>query len=248
MLLKNINKLPKLPKLNNIVTLRLILVAPFVLQIFAAVGLIGYFSFRNGQKAVNNLANQVIEKATQQVDEYLDSYFALPIQITEINVDAIANNELNLNDPISSGHYFWRRTILILQHRLKAQAKNPGINIIRDYGNLPIVQCYAGQLNQVFMNILANAIDALEELLVKNPSDYQPTITIRTSVINLHWVEIAIPLHRLPRASPTKVLVFLRKFNNGFSILFLQQKLSARVRVWVCRLAIKLLPKNMAGD
>jgi signal transduction histidine kinase len=105
--LKNAKKPPI--ALTNPVTLRLILVVPFVLQIFAAVGLIGYFSFKNGQKAVNNLANQLIDKASQQVDDHLDTYLALPIQITQINVDAIANKELNLNDPISSGRYFWRQ-------------------------------------------------------------------------------------------------------------------------------------------
>lgn len=54
-------------------------------------------------------------------------------------------------------------TILILQHRLKADNTRPAIEIIREYGELPKVECYAGQLNQVFMNLLANAIDALEE-------------------------------------------------------------------------------------
>jgi two-component system, NtrC family, sensor kinase len=54
-------------------------------------------------------------------------------------------------------------TLMILQHRLKATIDHPGIEIIRDYGNIPLVECYAGQLNQVFMNILSNAIDALEE-------------------------------------------------------------------------------------
>ncbi|WP_242022588.1 ATP-binding protein [Microcoleus sp. FACHB-831] len=56
-------------------------------------------------------------------------------------------------------------TLLILQHRLKAT--NPykrDIQIIKDYGELPPVECYPGQLNQVFMNVIANAIDALEEL------------------------------------------------------------------------------------
>jgi light-regulated signal transduction histidine kinase (bacteriophytochrome) len=53
-------------------------------------------------------------------------------------------------------------TLLILQHRLKANGKSPGIEIIKEYSNLPLVECYAGQLNQVFMNILSNAIDALE--------------------------------------------------------------------------------------
>lgn len=54
-------------------------------------------------------------------------------------------------------------TLLILQHRFKPKMDFPGIEIIRDYGNLPVVECYAGQMNQVFMNIISNAIDAVEE-------------------------------------------------------------------------------------
>jgi len=54
-------------------------------------------------------------------------------------------------------------TLLILKHRLKANEYRPEITVIKHYGDLPLVKCFAGQLNQVFMNILANAIDALEE-------------------------------------------------------------------------------------
>lgn len=54
-------------------------------------------------------------------------------------------------------------TLLILKHRLKANETRPEIEVVKDYGDLPLVECYAGQLNQVFMNLLANAIDALEE-------------------------------------------------------------------------------------
>ena len=54
-------------------------------------------------------------------------------------------------------------TLLLLQHRLKGEL-NDGIKVIKEYGDLPLVQCYAGQLNQVFMNILTNAIDALEKI------------------------------------------------------------------------------------
>ncbi len=54
-------------------------------------------------------------------------------------------------------------TILILKHRLKANENRPDIEVITDYGDLPLVECFPGQLNQVFMNILANGIDALEE-------------------------------------------------------------------------------------
>ncbi|GAA6617945.1 ATP-binding protein [Scytonema sp. NUACC26] len=63
----------------------------------------------------------------------------------------------NLHEGIDS-------TLLILKHRLKANENRPEINIIKKYGNLPLLSCFPGQLNQVFMNILANAIDAIEEL------------------------------------------------------------------------------------
>ena len=62
----------------------------------------------------------------------------------------------NLHDGIDS-------TLLILKHRLKFKENCPKIEIFKEYGNLPEIQCFPGQLNQVFMNILANAIDALEE-------------------------------------------------------------------------------------
>ncbi|MEH2056588.1 MAG: AAA family ATPase [Nostoc sp.] len=54
-------------------------------------------------------------------------------------------------------------TILILKHRLKANDLRPAIEVVTNYGNLPQIECFPGQLNQVFMNLLANAIDALDE-------------------------------------------------------------------------------------
>jgi PAS domain S-box-containing protein len=57
-------------------------------------------------------------------------------------------------------------TLLLLQNRLKAKPGYPEIQVIRDYGNLPPIVCHAGQMNQVFMNLLANAIDVLEESFV----------------------------------------------------------------------------------
>lgn len=72
-------------------------------------------------------------------------------------------------------------TLMILQHRLKAQPDRPEITIIRDFSELPLVECYAGQLNQVFMNILANAIDAFgEEFKEDSTTQKTPNITLRT--------------------------------------------------------------------
>ncbi|MEH2152628.1 HAMP domain-containing sensor histidine kinase [Nostoc sp.] len=87
-------------------------------------------------------------------------------------------------------------TLMILQHRLKAKQEQPEIEVIKDYGAVPLVECYAGQLNQVFMNILVNAIDALEENNAKHTyqeiEDNPNRIKIRTSVVNSIWVEVAI--------------------------------------------------------
>ncbi|MCS6793833.1 MAG: PAS domain S-box protein [Oscillatoriaceae bacterium SKYG93] len=58
-------------------------------------------------------------------------------------------------------------TLLILQNRLKDTRKRPEIKVIKEYGDLPLVECYAGDLNQVFMNLILNAIDALEEKSVQ---------------------------------------------------------------------------------
>jgi signal transduction histidine kinase len=73
-------------------------------------------------------------------------------------------------------------TLLILQHRLKADGNAGGIEVIKNYGQLPLVSCYASQLNQVFMNILSNAIDALETQAPPR------VITIRTEMGSAEWV------------------------------------------------------------
>ncbi|MEG4006407.1 ATP-binding protein [Microcoleus sp. Pol11C1] len=75
-------------------------------------------------------------------------------------------------------------TLMILQHRLKAKSDRPAINVIKEYSPLPLVTCYAGQLNQVFMNLLANAIDALEERGSREEGKvFHPQILIRTEVV-----------------------------------------------------------------
>ncbi|MCY7390666.1 MAG: PAS domain-containing protein [Leptolyngbyaceae cyanobacterium CAN_BIN12] len=80
-------------------------------------------------------------------------------------------------------------TLMILHSRLKASHDAPEIRIIKEYGKLPKIECYAGQLNQVFMNILANAIDALEE---GSESNRPNTIHIRTEATDNQQVRICI--------------------------------------------------------
>ncbi|MEH2350473.1 MAG: ATP-binding protein [Nostoc sp.] len=87
-------------------------------------------------------------------------------------------------------------TLLILQNRFKQTSVNPGIEIVKQYADIPLVECYAGQLNQVFMNLISNAIDALDsynsqrtlEDIKANPSQ----IVIRTELRNPDRINIQI--------------------------------------------------------
>ncbi len=92
--------------------------------------------------------------------------------------------KVNIHEGIDS-------TLMILQNRLKPKPKSSGIAVIKEYGNLPAIECYPSQLNQVFMNILVNAIDALEEKTYKN-NDLIPQITINTKKINQNIAQICI--------------------------------------------------------
>jgi len=96
-------------------------------------------------------------------------------------------------------------TLMILKNRLKSRIGCPEITVIKEYGNLPLVECYAGKLNQVLMNIISNAIDALEQKLgceqpsfskkmstaTLQTSSFTPTIKIATELVN-NWISIRI--------------------------------------------------------
>ncbi len=89
-------------------------------------------------------------------------------------------------------------TLLILHNKLRARGDYPEIQIIKDYGQLPLIECYAGQLNQVFMNLLSNSIDALEDACnqkrrsAADGDDWKPTISIRTEALNENSICIRI--------------------------------------------------------
>lgn len=113
-------------------------------------------------------------------------------------LDEADMKEVNIHEGIDS-------TLMILQHRLKEQPNRVAIRVIKEYGYLPFVGCYAGQLNQVFMNIISNAIDALEESsnswgvtdrekcnCIPTTNYLIPTIRIRTVLVENEWVEIRI--------------------------------------------------------
>jgi two-component system sensor histidine kinase ChiS len=96
-------------KISGKIPLRVILVVPFVLQIFTAVGLVGYLSFKNGQQAVEDLAGQLQAEISDRIEQKLDNYFTIPSRINQITARAIRSNLLSLDNQASLEHYFWNQ-------------------------------------------------------------------------------------------------------------------------------------------
>lgn len=106
-------------------------------------------------------------------------------------MDNTSKTRVNIHEGLDS-------TLMILQHRIKANDHRPDIEVIKEYGDLPLVNCYPSPLNQVFMNLLANAIDALDEENLKSGRSYEEIkqnpnrLIIKTSVTKGGGVEIKI--------------------------------------------------------
>lgn len=104
---------------------------------------------------------------------------------TFARLDEAEKKPVDLHEGIDS-------TLLILQNRLQPQGDFPAIEIVKEYGNLPLVFCYAAQMNQVFMNIINNAIWALEKSLAHSKLTKKPKIWIRTQVTDRNSILIWI--------------------------------------------------------
>lgn len=92
---------------------------------------------------------------------------------------------VNLQEGIDSA-------LMLVQHRIKPSAKRPAIKIVKDYGGIPPVTCSANQINQVFLNLLVNAIDALETGVGQQSSHPDPTIWIQTRSLDPETVLVTI--------------------------------------------------------
>ena len=146
-----------------------------------------------------------IEEQIEEMDlEYLVGDLPKIISSMKLGTDRIKDIMLSLRNYSRTSsdekkavnlHEGIDTTLMILSHRLKAKPKCPAIEIVKNYGDLPLVECYYGQINQVFMNLLSNAIDSLEEFskgksyeeITQNPN----TITITTAADN-EWATIII--------------------------------------------------------
>ncbi len=100
------------PKILDKLSLRTVLIVPFVLQIVGAVGLVGYLSFRNGQKAVNNLAGQLMSEVSLRVEQNLQVYLTTPHQINQSKLDAVKIGLLKMENLSAWERYLWRQVQL----------------------------------------------------------------------------------------------------------------------------------------
>ncbi|MEB3293644.1 MAG: cache domain-containing protein [Synechococcales bacterium] len=141
--------------------------------------------------------NATLQTATDQMDlefimsdlpNLLSSMKMGTLRIREIvlslrnfsRMDEAEYKQVNLHDGIDN-------SLVILQHRLQSTEHRSVIQVIQDYANLPLVECYVGQLNQVFMNILSNAIDALDDRALNHDVGNQITIANETTIDNKIW-------------------------------------------------------------
>ncbi|MEG4806443.1 ATP-binding protein [Microcoleus sp. F8-D3] len=99
-------------KMSDKLPLRTVLIVPFVLQIVGAVGLVGYLSFKNGQKAVNNLASQLMSEVSLRVEQNLQVYLTTPHQINQTKLDAVKLGLLKMDNLSAWEKYLWRQVQL----------------------------------------------------------------------------------------------------------------------------------------
>ncbi|MDJ0518548.1 MAG: AAA family ATPase [Trichodesmium sp. MO_231.B1] len=173
----------------------------------------------------NTFAENITDHAEEIDLEYLRADFPKLLKSMNVGVEQMKNistslrifsrkdqehkTKFNIHDGIES-------TLVILKHRTKANDKRPAIEIIKEYEELPEINCFPGQLNQVFMNILANAIDAFDEANVgKTYAEIQEgpnRIKIRTSRVDALQVQIEIQDNGCGMKPDTKDRIFEQGF------------------------------------
>ena len=174
-------------------------------------------SFINGN--LNHLENYIVDLMSLLAlyqEESAQPSSKIQAKREEIEVDFLCQDAINILQSIKTGsdriskivlslrnfsrldeapikavdlHSGIESTLLILQNRLQAGEHQPEIQVIKEYGNLPTITCYPAQLNQVFLHILNNAIDAIREYGINTK---QPQIQIRTEAIDRQQICIAI--------------------------------------------------------
>ncbi|WP_408019794.1 MHYT domain-containing protein [Scytonema tolypothrichoides] len=131
-----------------------------------------------------DLVSQDLESSMISMQRGVQRIWQLVLSLRNFSrLDESKIKPVNIHEGIDS-------TLLLLQHRLRATTFRPEITVLAKYGQLPFVTCYPSLLNQVFMHLLNNAIDALDER--SNKEDFLPKICIYTEITETHTVKIRI--------------------------------------------------------
>ncbi|HEY9834436.1 MAG TPA: AAA family ATPase [Stenomitos sp.] len=171
-----------------------------------------------GEEIEKEIVSSDLEYLIEDLPNILSSMKEGAERIRHISTSLKTFSRYDTSDKVTFNiHEGINSTLTILKYRLKANAQRPAVEIIREYGNLPLVKCYPGQINQVFMNIIANAIDALDELNQGHSYEeiqaHPNRITIRTEVsANQQSIMIRIKDNGAGMSEEVKQLVFEQSF------------------------------------
>ncbi|SKB12189.1 putative Histidine kinase [Planktothrix sp. PCC 11201] len=149
-----INQHPSTPKKNRQIPLKLVLIIPFVLQIVGAVGLVGYFSYRSGQKAVENMADQLMNQATNRVQDHLNISLETSQQTIAVNYRATQGGRLNIKDFELIRQHLWEQINLAPRLAITSYINEQGKQI--GYGRI---------INQEFVE-LAQKLTAEKDIQI----------------------------------------------------------------------------------
>lgn len=157
------------------------------------------------QKQFVNPGAEIMQKQQDMEVEFILNDLLKIVSSMRTGSDRIRQIILSVQDFSRSDRSGWQlfdisdgleNILLLLQHRLPAREGRRDIKVMKEYGNLPQVECYAGQLNQAFLNIINHAIDALEEstqeLEESESVKFKPVILISTQVIDAQRISIEI--------------------------------------------------------
>ncbi|NET25054.1 hybrid sensor histidine kinase/response regulator [Okeania sp. SIO1I7] len=143
-------------KLTHKKSLRIVLIIPFILQIITAVGLVGYLSFKNAEKAVNKLAFELQNEITDRVEDHIQDYLEYPQIITQSNINAFQLKQLSVDNPAALEQHLWKQVQLFESVRSIYFAGNPEIGeyafarrepdgtfVVREFVDFPMRNTYA---------------------------------------------------------------------------------------------------------
>ncbi len=189
---------------------------------------------------INNYIQDLLDLITDYQQEYPQPTPVILQKIQEIELDFIVKDIPKILESMNAGSMRIRNIVLglrnfsrldeaemkpvdihegidnalmLLQHRIKKNKDRPAITVIKEYAQLPKVNCYAGQLNQVFMNILSNSIDALEDSLLN-----AEWVVAKVKILNHGEQNQNYPLIRISTTLTDSSNIKIRFFDNGIGI------------------------------